>query len=90
MKKAMNHSFSSMVHSFSYFIVLFYILQGIHIHLAGADLDHLIHIVYKDLAVSDVTGVQGFLGRLDDCIHRDAADEAIRQYNSHLRPSPVL
>ena len=52
MKKAMNHSFSSMVHSFSYFIVLFYILQGVIALLAGADLHHVFHIIDEDLAVA--------------------------------------
>ena len=40
------------------FGVLLHILQGGKVLFAGADLDHAGHIVNKDLAVADVSGVQ--------------------------------
>ena len=36
---------------------LLHVLQGVVAFLAGADLDDVLHIVHKDLAVADMAGV---------------------------------
>jgi hypothetical protein len=55
--------------------VLLYILQGGLVLLAGPDFDDLHHVVDKDLAVSDMAGVKNLLGRLNDFIDRNPADD---------------
>ena len=58
---------------------LFYVLQGGVILLTRADLDHLGHVVHKDLAIANVAGVQCLGGGVDDLLHRDLAHD-----NFHL------
>lgn len=53
---------------------LFNILQSGVVYFAGADLDHLGHIVNKDLAITDMAGVQNLGGGVDDLVYRDLAD----------------
>ena len=53
---------------------LFYILQCIRIFFTGADFYDSVNIVYKDLAIADMSGIQNFLCSFDDLIDRNAAD----------------
>lgn len=50
------------------------VLQSGVVYFAGADLDHLGHIVNKDLAITDMAGVQNLGGGVDDLVYRDLAD----------------
>lgn len=45
---------------------LFDILQSGIAFFAGTDLDHVLHVVHKDLAVADVAGVEDLLCGLDN------------------------
>ena len=54
---------------------LFYILQRVQIFFPGTHLDHFIHVVDKDFAVADMSGVERFLGGLNDALHREIAHD---------------
>ena len=49
---------------------LFFALEGIVALLAGADLYYIFHIIDEDLAVANMTGIQGLLGRVDHLGYR--------------------
>ena len=53
---------------------LFYILQCIRIFFTGADFYDSVNIVYKNLAIADVTGKEYLLCSCNDGINRDLAD----------------
>ena len=53
----------------------FYILQGGIPFFAGTHLDDIFYIVYKDLAIADMAGVQRLFRRLDNRADRHLADD---------------
>ena len=56
--------------------LLFYIFQCSQIFFAGTDFYNMPYVIYKDLAIADVTGIETFFGSFDDFFHRDiAADD---------------
>lgn len=52
-------------------ISLFHVLKCREVLFAGADLDDLRYVVDKDLAISDVTGIQSLLRCRDDLFYRN-------------------
>lgn len=56
---------------------LFHILEGVVAFLAGADLDHVLHIVDENLPVADMAGVEHLLGGLNDGAHGNLADHHV-------------
>ena len=56
--------------------LLFYIFQCSQIFYACTDFYYMPYVIYKVLAIADVTGIETFLGSFDDFFHRDiAADD---------------
>ena len=53
--------------------MLFHIIQGVEIFFTRADFHDFIYIVYKDLSITYMTRIQGFLGSFYDGIHRNGA-----------------
>ena len=66
-------------------VLSFYILQCSGIFFAGADLYDSVNIVYKNLAIADVTGKEYLLCSCNDGINRDLADDNLDLYRSHRR-----
>ena len=54
-----------------------HVLKGVITFFAGSDLYHVFNVIYKDLAVADVTGVQNLFGSLDNRSYRNLADNDI-------------
>ena len=54
-------------------IVSLYILKSIIVLFAGTDLDYTAYRIYKNLTVTDLTGVKGLLCGFDDAVNRDTA-----------------
>ena len=52
-----------------------FVLQSGIAFFAGANLDDILDVVDKDLAVADVSGVQGLLGGRDSVCHGNLADD---------------
>ena len=61
-------------------VLSFYILQCSGIFFAGADLYDSVNIVYKNLAIADVTGKEYLLCSCNDGINRDLADDNLDLY----------
>ena len=61
-------------------VLSFYILQCSGIFFAGADLYDSVNIVYKNLAIADVTGKEYLLCSCNDGINRDLADNNLDLY----------
>ena len=61
---------------------LLYILQSFVPFLTGTDLHNVLNLIYEDLTVSDVAGVENFLGCLDHLVDRDLADN---HFYFHIR-----
>ena len=58
-------------------LVLFYIFQCCQIFFTGADFYNMPYVIYKDLAIADVTGIEAFPGCFDDFFHRRKTSEAV-------------
>lgn len=56
-------------------VCLFHILESVQILLSGTHLDYPADGIDKDLAVSDVSGIERLFGRLDHGIHGNIADD---------------
>ena len=61
-------------------VLSFYILQCSGIFFSGADLYDSVNIVYKNLAIADVTGKEYLLCSCNDGINRDLADDNLDLY----------
>ena len=63
--------------------LLLHVLQSCEVFFAGTNLYYFVNVVYEDLAIADMSGVQSLLGSIDDCAYgnlcllytSDAADE---------------
>ena len=64
-------------------------LQRIIAGFAGADADHILHVIDKDLAVADLAGVQRRIGRGDDKLGIDSGHDDVdlklrREMHAHF------
>ena len=58
----------------SYVKRLLNILKCIVIFFAGTNLYNLVNVVYEDLTITDMSGVQSLLGSFNNILNRNLAD----------------
>ena len=54
--------------------LLLHVLQSREVFFAGTNLYYFVNVVYEDLAIADMSGVQSLLGSIDDCAYGNLAD----------------
>ena len=62
--------------------LLLHVLQGCEVFFAGTNLYYFVNVVYEDLAIADMSGVQSLLGSID------AAKKAL--YTGHIGDGKIF